>query len=89
MADPEHLKLLQRDIKPWNMWRVEKPSLRPDLREAHLRGATLFGADLRKANVYGANLAGANLRGAILSGVDLSNVLFNMADLSRVNLAAG
>jgi hypothetical protein len=55
MADPEHLALLAQGLKPWNVWRTEKPSIRPDL-----GAAKLIGANIGAANLSGANLSGAN-----------------------------
>ena len=52
-----------------------------NLREAYLRGATLWGADLREANLRGATLWGADLRGANLWGADLRGANLLGADL--------
>ncbi|MCP5111662.1 MAG: pentapeptide repeat-containing protein [bacterium] len=80
MANPEHLRILQRGIKVWNLWRQENPDTKPDLSQVDrtraylsranlsntdLRGAIFLGANLKGANLHGANLAGANLLGAI------------------------
>jgi pentapeptide repeat protein len=52
MANPEHLEILKRGIKEWNIWRADHLDVKPDLSEANLSEA---------------NLSGANLSGAILS----------------------
>lgn len=57
MANPEHLAILEQDVKAWNAWREKNPGGRPDLNEAHLSEEHLSEADL----------SGADLRGATLS----------------------
>jgi len=52
MANPKHLKLLQRGVGGWNAWRTKErstwpPSTLPDLSGANLRGADLTNADSR------------------------------------------
>jgi uncharacterized protein YjbI with pentapeptide repeats len=95
MANPEHLKILERGVEAWNEWRRENAQVAPDLQEADLRGESLFGADLGGANLgraklggaylVNANLAAANLRGAALPVADLSTAELSGADLSEVN----
>jgi hypothetical protein len=63
----------------------------PNLANAHIPKADLYGADLSGANLSGANLSGADLSGANLSdahliGAGLSGAHLIGADLSRVNL---
>ena len=60
MADEEHLAKLKQGIAAWNVWREEKPDVRPDLTWADLRGVTLF-ADVGDANVRRVNLSNVNL----------------------------
>jgi hypothetical protein len=43
MANPEHLKILERGVDAWNEWRKEHPEIVPDLSEADLR-RTYFGS---------------------------------------------
>src|SRR4051812_35846451 len=43
MANEEHVALLKQGVDAWNKWRRENPKVRPDLREAYLRGANLLG----------------------------------------------
>ncbi|WP_285530498.1 pentapeptide repeat-containing protein [Streptomyces lavendulae] len=45
----------------WNSWRIENPSVLPDLSGADLSGVDLSGADLSGADLSGADLSGANL----------------------------
>jgi uncharacterized protein YjbI with pentapeptide repeats len=59
----------------WNQWRREMPHVQPDLRQANLHAAQLFGPDVDPS------LSHVNLQEAILFNVDLSR-----ADLRRANL---
>jgi hypothetical protein len=38
MSNQEQLDILKQGVEVWNMWRVEHPDIRPDLREADLPG---------------------------------------------------
>ncbi|HEU5380931.1 MAG TPA: toll/interleukin-1 receptor domain-containing protein [Ktedonobacteraceae bacterium] len=87
MANPEQVELLQQEIDHWNTWRAENPEIRPDLREADLRGAVLSEADLSRAVLRGADLSRAVLRGAVLSWADLSRADLRRAVLSEINLS--
>ena len=91
MADPEHLALLKQGVGVWNAWRVEKPSIRPDLSQADLSGTDLSGADLTEADLSGTDLSGADLNDAYLSRADLSEAnlggaLLRNALLEKANL---
>ncbi len=86
MANPEHLKIVEKGRKAWNKWRKKHPDERPDLCKAEL-----MEMDLRDVNLTGADLSEANLMGADLKGADLSqgNLIganFREADLSEANL---
>jgi uncharacterized protein YjbI with pentapeptide repeats len=102
MAEPEHLKILNKGIKAFNKWRREnsiktvnlvKADLsgailsKADLRRADLSGAILIETDLSKADLSGAFLSKANLSGADLSGADLSEADLSEADLSEADLS--
>jgi len=90
MANDEHLEILHRGVAEWNGWRIENPTIEPDLIGAELLASNfsnvnfkrvdLSGADLKDANFDGSNLTGADLRGADLSGATLT-----MASLYNVN----
>ena len=56
MANPEHLQILQQDVKAWNTWREQHEDIRPDLSRANLMEATLRWADLTGADVSGVGL---------------------------------
>jgi Pentapeptide repeats (8 copies) len=92
MANSEHLDLLQQGVDIWNAWRAEKPSIRPDLTEANLRGADLRKADLFDALLSDANLSNTDLSAAVLAqadlnGADLSGANVSGANVSKTNLA--
>src|SRR5687768_6911065 len=58
MANEEHLAILRQGVEAWNAWRLEHPSVRPDLREADLRRTDLCGAHLSRADLIGARPTG-------------------------------
>jgi uncharacterized protein YjbI with pentapeptide repeats len=87
MANPDHLKMLQKGVDEWNAWRTKDVlGFTPDLSEANLSGANLSGANLRSARLSGANLSEANLSGAHLSEAKLSGANLSGADLREANL---
>jgi hypothetical protein len=92
VANKELVKLLkEKGVEAWNEWRKKRPGIRPDLRDAGLRGvnldeanlceADLAGAAFVEASLIGANLFKANLQGARLGGANLV-----LADLQGANL---
>jgi uncharacterized protein YjbI with pentapeptide repeats len=90
VADPKHVKRLEKGVEAWNAWRRANPY--PDLRGAELIGADLRGADLNDANLRGANLehahlSGANLEGARLGAAYLREANLHGADLYGANLS--
>jgi uncharacterized protein YjbI with pentapeptide repeats len=38
MANPEHLAIIEKGIRPWNAWRYEHPDQKPDLSGSNLHG---------------------------------------------------
>ena len=67
MGHPEHLAVLKFGSAVWNQWRIDNPTVAPDLSRAHFKegrfspataGLTLsyFG----RADLTGAHLTGAN-----------------------------
>jgi len=82
MANPEHLKILNRGVKAWNKWLKDKPYITPDLSDADFTRA-----DLRKYDLIRTNLAGAKLFMARLTGVVLCESYFGRANLRRANLS--
>jgi uncharacterized protein YjbI with pentapeptide repeats len=92
MADEEHLAVLKRGVKAWNVWRMQHaqaiPGLRgPDVNTGHLRIVDLCGADLRGADLVEVNLRGTKLVGADLRGVDLRGANLREADLRKAKLS--
>ena len=81
MAKVKHLRILNTGVQEWNKWRVNNPSIRPDLRGANLESKELIEVDLHKADLRGTNLMGANL-----SKVNLSGAVLREANLSRAIL---
>lgn len=86
MANMEHLRLVKDGVKAWAEWRVENPSIRPDLKGADLSGANLRGINLRGANLIGANLSKSHLNKANLAGAELTDGNLYGADLREANL---
>jgi uncharacterized protein YjbI with pentapeptide repeats len=86
MADPDHVKWLERDIKKWNVRREQNPCIKPNLRHADFSFKNLSSANLSNANLGDANLSGANLSNANLSNANLSAAILNNASLGNANL---
>ncbi len=101
MANPKHLKILNKGVEAWNEWR-KSYSIKPDFENAKLVGAKLSGIVLNAANLEGADLSravlskadissagvcGANLTEADLSGANLRNSDFTGARLIEANLS--
>ncbi len=96
MANNEHVARLKQGVEAWNRWRREDPNARPDLSQANLSGAHLYGADLShtnlfwadltEANLHGADFSGASLFGANLCGANLHKAMLCDADLSNTGL---
>jgi uncharacterized protein YjbI with pentapeptide repeats len=100
MANQEQLDLLRQGIDVWNQWRVNNPTVQPDLRRArladmdlrkanfsdtYLNEADLSQAHLREANLMGADLAKANLHQAILCYATLIWARLSDADLTTAD----
>jgi uncharacterized protein YjbI with pentapeptide repeats len=97
MANDEHVAMLKKGVRAWNAWRLQNPSIRPDLSEAvafraaflgrvNLAGADLTRADLSGADLTQADLSRANLSRADLTGAWLSGARLNGADLAGARL---
>ncbi|HLJ91356.1 MAG TPA: pentapeptide repeat-containing protein [Candidatus Angelobacter sp.] len=72
MATGEHTKILKRGVDAWNRWRVENPSIKPDIDGADLRGAHLSGAFFYDANLRVVKMTGADLSKALLDDASLT-----------------
>ncbi len=91
MADPEHLRILKeavdkKDIWMWNQWRLDNPSIEPDLSYASLLKADLSFIGLNSVNLSNVSLMGANLSYADLYYANLSNANLIEANLSHATL---
>ncbi len=96
MPNLEHLQILKKGKKDWNMWRRVNPETTPDLVnaglfEANLSGVNLENADLRqaifnRADLSNANLLHCDLRGADLTYTNLFRTDFSWADLTGADL---
>ena len=60
MANSEHLSRLHEGTASWNRWRAANHALEPDLTAAQLPRINLSAADLRNAHLAGASLVGAD-----------------------------
>src|ERR671937_605312 len=74
MANDEHVALLKKGVDAWNAWRRKRPDIIPDLMEANLVEADLFGANLTRANIRYVALVEADLSGADLTGCRIYGV---------------
>src|SRR6266536_1514441 len=83
LANQKHLRMLQRGAHNWNAWRKANRSVQPDLRDADLSNAKLFGANLVSADLSNANLNHVRLISAKLIGADLSNANLNNVSLNN------
>ena len=52
MADQKQIKIIKRGVDIWNAWRMDNPSIIPDLTEADLRGLKLQKIDFDGNFVY-------------------------------------
>ena len=51
MADQEHRKILEHDVKKWNEWRHRNSDIKLNLTSSYLSGVYLSGVDLSFANL--------------------------------------
>jgi uncharacterized protein YjbI with pentapeptide repeats len=86
VANPEHLAELNKGVKSWNRWRIENPSVIPDLKKANLSQTDLRKADLSLTDLSFADLRSTKLNRAKFSGTCLTAAQLSNADLSSTNL---
>jgi TIR domain/Pentapeptide repeats (8 copies) len=72
MANPEHLRILERGAKAWNRWRSKHSSELPDLQKAWLQNLELKDANLSRVNFRFGRFGDADLRDVNFSGADLT-----------------
>ena len=82
----EHLKILNQGVSIWNKWRIENPSILPNLRSINIENLNLKGINFSSTNLSLAKLSNiylseANLNSATLYGTQIVN-----SDLSEINL---
>jgi len=97
VANLEHLYILFQGVEIWNQWREKHPEIRPDLREADLRGTSfieinlsevdLSGADLSEGKFNHSNFMKSNLSGANFTRAELSVATFSYANLNNANFS--
>src|SRR5713226_1613069 len=97
MANKKQLAILKQGVDVWNKWRQEHPRVKPDLSNADLSRAILYGAnfskadlsyiDISEAHLSYANFNGATLIGAEISGTDLMHSSFLNANLREASLS--
>lgn len=82
----EHLGRLLEGADVWNSWRTANPEIKPNLKDAPLKGANLNDARLQRADLRGARLDGAFLNNAYLEGADLRLAHLEKAQLVGAHL---
>jgi len=92
MANRKHIQPLiaaieSMSMEPWNRWRIENPSIRPDLSGVELPEANLSFANLSYADISHADLSRANLHHANLRHADLSSTNLRKAELTEADLS--
>jgi len=86
MANEEHLDILNQGVEVWNKWRLDNPTVRPEINGARLQGADLTGAHLREANLSRAILKKTNFSNATISFTKfVNNDLSSAKGLDSVN----
>lgn len=91
MVDTEHLDILKKGVAQWNQWRLENPTVKPNLRNANLSRANLIDVNLKEAdlvntNLFATYLSRADMRKAKLSNACLCGASLYAAKLEEANL---
>jgi hypothetical protein len=95
VADETHLNILKKGTRVWNDWRVDNPSVRPDLSGADLKRMHLWGADFGSSalekegciwELAPTDLRGTDLTEAFLGLANLAETDLTKADLSGADL---
>jgi hypothetical protein len=89
-GNEKHLQTLKESLRRstprfWNQWRLQHPSLKPDLRGLILVGGSLARYNLARARLDGAVLVRADLALARLERASLTDAKLMSADLSSVH----
>jgi uncharacterized protein YjbI with pentapeptide repeats len=85
MGNPDRISILKSGVHSWNRWRLENPTVKPDLSRAELKGLDLCESDLHAANLSTAELQWSNLLDADLHGANTAEVRLMGADATRAN----
>jgi len=83
MANTDHLAILRKGKRKWDLWRADNPRVVPNLSRADLLLEDLHSFDLSGARLVKANLQQADLSFADLNGADLTGANLNYANLSE------
>jgi TIR domain/Pentapeptide repeats (8 copies) len=96
MANPEHLKIIQKGVRTWNEWRRKSPKTKPNLSGARLCFMDFSGANFCDVNFENAELMGAifsrtqlkkaNLRNAILSDAKFDGAILEYSDFTNARI---
>lgn len=86
MANPEHVKILEKGVNDWNQWREMNPDIKPDLSNHDLRGKKLPSINFSKTNLREAELHEAKFNNADFTGADLSNAQCRWAVFTNAKL---
>lgn len=87
MANPEHLKILQKGVNTWNAWRKANREVQPDLQGVDLHGLNLSACNFKLAKMQYVNLAHSNLTKANLTNAFFRHANFTQAQLIEANLS--
>jgi uncharacterized protein YjbI with pentapeptide repeats len=82
-ANPQHVEILNQGVRAWNRWRLDNPTIRPDLRGASMRGLELDRINLSNTDLQYAEFYQAQLVEADFSNSNLTYVGFGEATLGR------
>jgi uncharacterized protein YjbI with pentapeptide repeats len=102
MAIAEHLAIMDKGVDAWNRWRLENPSVRPDLSGLLFHGTDrTLGGHVRPrlaqvptsgtffmADLSGADLSEATLNGTYFAGSKLRNCNLRKASLVAADLSS-
>jgi Pentapeptide repeats (8 copies) len=86
MAVQQHVDVLKRGAKKWNVWRKVNPRVRPDLSGAEFREIDLSDVNLKHANLAASDFTYTFLTEADLSDSDLTDARLIETNLVRADL---
>lgn len=92
MANPDHLRMLEKGVKTWNKWRSDPDNhglldlSGSNLSCENLDDIILFNVDLEGANLEGTQLQGANLNSTYIINANLRGADLRFASLCDLAL---